>query len=307
MSDQYHIPVMVTEVLKYLGVVNDGIYVDCTLGGGGHSQAILSEGGSVIGFDRDRDAVAYSEKRLSKYGNLFNARVARFSGLADMVGDNAGRIKGIIMDLGVSSRMIDEPSRGFSYRLDGPLKMTMDTGGETAFDIVNRKSIPELTDIFKQYGQERNAARIARAIDDARLVKPIETTLQLADIIEKNVSSHKPQKSKARIFQALRIYINDEIGELRKGLEGAVRVLEPGGRLCVITYHSLEDREVKMFMRTKADPCICPSDLPVCSCGLSPELRILTRKSLKPSPEEINGNSRARSAALRVSEKMGEA
>ncbi|MFC1541367.1 16S rRNA (cytosine(1402)-N(4))-methyltransferase RsmH [Candidatus Latescibacterota bacterium] len=305
MSENFHIPVMVSEIMKYMNVEKNGLYLDCTLGGGGHSKAILEKDGAVIAVDRDKDAVQFAEARLSEYSERFKARVARFSTIFDIAGENAGFVDGVLMDLGVSSRMIDDPSRGFSYISDGPLLMNMEGDGVTAFDIVNTFDTKELSRIFKEYGEERFARRIADNIVKSRSSHPIESTKELAEIIETSVGGKMPQKSKARIFQSLRIYINDEINELRKGLDASLNILKVGGRLCVISYHSIEDRIVKRFMKENADPCICPPDLPVCDCGRKPKLNIITRKALRPTKEEMNLNSRSRSALLRVAEKIG--
>jgi len=304
MSGCFHIPVMVEEVMEFLRVFPGGFYVDCTLGGGGHSLGILERGGRVLGIDRDPEAVTYAAERLRGYGENFRAEVSRFSEIADVVGGKAGSVDGIIMDLGVSSRMIDEPARGFSYRLDGPLLMTMGQEGETAYDVLNSRSLKELVSIFRKYGEEPAASRIARAVVEARSRHPIETTRELAEIIERTVGGRAPQKSKARIFQALRIHVNREIEELRRGLEAALSVLGTGGRLCVISYHSVEDRIVKDFMRTCADPCVCPPDFPECRCGRKPVLKLVARKPVRPSREEVEKNPRARSARLRVGEKL---
>lgn len=306
MGDAYHIPVMVKEVLDCLRVASGGIYVDCTLGGGGHSNAILENGGSVIGIDRDADAIRFAGGRLSRFGDRFRAHRARFSQMLDIVGQDAGAVDGVLMDLGVSSRMIDDPSRGFSYRADGPLRMTMDESGTSAFDIINTYDEHELARMFRTFGEERNALRIARAIVRAKKSGPIRTTVELADIIEKAAGGPAPQKTKSRIFQALRIYINDELGELERGLADSLKVLKPGGRLCVISYHSLEDRMVKRFMRDNAAPCVCPPGLP-CVCGLKPLLKVITRKPVTPSDAETAENPRARSALLRAAERTGEA
>ncbi len=182
--------------------------------------------------------------------------------------------------------------------------MTVDVGGETAFDVVNSKSEKELSTIFRDFGEERKARKIAKAIVKKRVFRPIGTTIELADIIENTAGGKMPQKTKARIFQALRIYVNDEIGELRSGLDGAVNVIKTGARLCVISYHSIEDRTVKHFMKTMADPCVCPPDLPECRCGLLPILKVITRKPIKPSNDEVARNPRSRSSLLRVGEKV---
>lgn len=305
MSDHYHIPVMVSEVLAFLAVRQTGLYMDCTLGGGGHSKAILDAGGTVTAMDRDPEAIAWAGERLAGYGERFDAQNARFSKIREIAGDRAGRFDGVLMDLGLSSRMIDDPSRGFSYRQDGPLLMDMGGAEETALDVVNRKSAGELAGIFREYGEERGAGRIADAIVRLRSARPISTTGELSRIIEAVVGSRMPQKSKARIFQALRIYVNRELDELREGLDGSLEILKTGGRLCVISYHSLEDRIVKTFLREKSDPCICPADFPICVCGRKPEMALLTRKAVKASDEEVKSNERARSALLRVAEKVG--
>ncbi len=303
MSDSYHIPVMAPEALAYLDVREDGLYMDCTLGGGGHSKAILEAGGKVEAIDRDPDAVAFAAKRLKEYGSRFIARNARFSAIREIAGPNRGNYDGVLMDLGISSKMIDDPSKGFSYRQDGPLLMDMGGAEETAAGVVNRLSSRELARIFREYGEEKHASRIADEIVRIRALTPIMTTGVLSGVIEKAAGWRMPQKSKARIFQALRIYVNRELEELQEGLDGALEILKIGGRLCVISYHSLEDRIVKNFMRDRANPCICPHDLPVCRCGRKPELRILTRKPVAASPEELAINERSRSAFLRAAEK----
>ncbi len=304
MSEHYHIPVMLSETLAALQVRPDGLYMDCTLGGGGHSRAILEAGGTVVAIDRDPEAIAWSLQRLLSYGARFSAHLSRFSRIREIAGDRAGRFDGVLMDLGISSRMIDDPSKGFSYRFDGPLLMDMGGADETALDVVNRRSARELADIFHEYGEERHAGRIADSIVRARAVHPVTTTGELSRIIEDVVGPKMPQKSKARVFQALRIYVNNELEELREGLDGALEILKTGGRLCVISYHSLEDRMVKSFMREKSNPCTCPPDFPVCRCGKTPELKLVTRKPVTASGTEIAANERARSALLRTAEKV---
>lgn len=305
MPEHYHIPVMVSEALDALRVRRDGLYMDCTLGGGGHSQAILDAGGTVVAIDRDPEAIAWSQRRLGSHGERFSAHLARFSRIREIAGDRAGSFDGVLMDLGISSRMIDDPSKGFSYRFDGPLLMDMGGAEETALDVVNRRTSRELADIFREYGEERHAGRIADAIVRARAARAIATTGELSRIIESVVGPKMPQKSKARIFQALRIHVNNELEELREGLAGALIILKTGGRLCVISYHSLEDRMVKLFLREKSDPCTCPPDLPVCRCGKEPEVKLITRKPVTASETETAANERARSAMLRAAEKVG--
>lgn len=305
MSEPYHIPVMVGETLSLLEVQSGGVYFDCTLGGGGHSEAILKAGGRVIAVDRDPEAVEFSKNRLASFGSAFSAHNARFSSIGNVAGDMAGRFDGVIMDLGLSSRMIDDPAKGFSYRHDGPLLMDMGGAGSSARDMVNGLSRDELVSVFRTWGEEHHAARIADAIVRHRGRRPVETTGDLSHIVEDAVGGPMPQKSKARVFQALRIAVNDEIGELRAGLDGALRILKPGGRICVISYHSIEDREVKTFMRDRANPCICPKDFPVCRCGRKAELGIVTKRPVRPSEAEVSMNERARSAILRAAEKTG--
>ena len=304
MADDYHQPVMTAEVLDFMAVRGDGLYVDGTLGGGGHAKAMLDTGGRVIGIDRDPEAIRYAVERLSSYGDRFVAHEARFSEMASVVGESAGEVDGVLLDLGISSRMIDEPSRGFSYREDGPLLMTMGEGGTTARDIINDYDEGELVRILRIYGEERRARSIVRAIVARRAEAAVETTSDLADIVERTVGGRAPQKSKARVFQALRIVVNDEIGELKSGLAAALDLLAPGGRICVISYHSLEDREVKNFFRDSEYHCICPRGLPICRCGGKPLLKVLTRKAMGPGDEETARNPRARSARLRAAEKL---
>lgn len=304
MSEEYHIPVMVREVMDYLQVSPGGLFMDCTLGGGGHTAEMLARGGRVIGIDRDPEAVRFANERLSEYQDSFTAVVSEFSRIREVAGRNAGAVDGIVMDLGVSSRMIDDPSRGFSYRHEGPLLMTMGESGVTAADIVNSWRATELAALFRDYGEERNSSKIAKAIVEERSRRPIQSTGDLADVIEKTVGPRLPQKSKARIFQALRIAVNREVEELETGLDGAMDVLKSGGRLCVISYHSVEDRIVKSFMKDRANPCICPPSLPICRCGKTPSLKLITGKPVKPQEAEMAVNSRAHSALLRVGEKL---
>ncbi len=306
MSEEYHIPVLLEEVLKYLQVKEGGLYIDCTLGGGGHTKAILERGGSVIGIDRDPEAVAFAIKVLQEYNDRFEAHASRFSHIETIVGSRSGSIDGVLMDLGVSSRMIDNAARGFSFQHNGPLLMTMGENDKTAIEVINTHEAKELAELFRLYGEERYAKIIAEAIVKIRSLREITTTTDLADIIENAVGKRKPQKSKARVFQALRIYVNDELDELRQGLAGALNVMRSGGRLLVIAYHSLEDRIVKRFMRDEADPCICPKDLPECRCGRAPRLKLVTGRIITPSEEEVERNVRARSAKMRVAEKIAQ-
>jgi 16S rRNA (cytosine1402-N4)-methyltransferase len=306
MGADYHIPVLRDEVLEYLQVREGGFYIDCTLGGGGHAEAMLDRGAAVLGIDRDRDAIEYATERLKRFGERFRAERARFSELEEVAGIHLGAIDGVLMDLGVSSRMIDDPEKGFSYLYNGPLSMDMGLSGTSAYEVVNSRDVSSLTAIFREYGEERQSRRIAEAIVHARSSKPLATTRDLSELIERVVGGKLPQKSKARIFQALRIAVNDELGELRTALAASLRVLRSGGRLGVISYHSLEDRLVKEFMRSESSPCICPPDLPECRCGRKPTLSLVTRKPVRAGDREVAHNVRARSALFRIAERTTE-
>ena len=304
MDDLYHIPVMSEKVFEGLIVLPGELYVDCTLGGGGHAEAILEHDARLIAMDRDPEAVTYATERLRGYGDAVEIHHALFSQIGDVVGSRMGSVAGVLFDLGVSSRMLDNPSRGFSYRHDAPLRMTMGLTGKNAQDVVNTADVAELERIFRLYGEEPLARRIAHAITRMRSERPVTLTLELAGLVERVAGPKKPQKTKARVFQALRIYVNDELKELEHGLEDSCSVLRPGGRLCVISYHSLEDRVVKDFIRRHTDPCICPPGLPFCSCGKKADLKPVTKKPLVPTPQEVECNSRAQSARLRIAEKL---
>lgn len=304
MNEFYHDPVMLREVIEILGPESGKIIIDCTLGGGGHTNGFLEKGAYVAALDRDIEAVRYSESKLKSFAGNFEIVKGRFSEVKKLLSKYVGMADGILMDLGLSSKMIDDPSRGFSYNYDSPLLMTMEDGLKTAAEVVNELAEGELYRIFKEFGEERNSRKIARAVVERRKQKPLKTTLDLSGIIEKYCSGGMPQKSKARIFQALRIYVNDEMGELNKGLEGAVDMIKTGGKICVISYHSLEDRAVKTFFRNKSVGCTCPPGFPVCVCGKKKELDLLSRKPIKPTLSEISANSRARSAVLRAAVKQ---
>lgn len=307
----HHLPVLLNECLDALDVKPNGIYLDCTLGGGGHSSEILKrlDGGRLVGIDRDAEAIAAASARLAGLnpraeftavrGNFHDAK-ALLSGL------RIDALDGVLIDLGVSSHQLDERARGFSYHDDAPLDMRMDASQPlTAREIVNAWSEDELTRILRDYGEENWARQIARVICDRR---PIETTSQLVAVIDAAI----PKKFRAkdgshparRTFQALRIAVNDELDPLAPALRDLVSLLRPGGRIAVIAFHSLEDRIVKNCFRELANPCICPKNLPVCVCGRKPALRLLTRKPITASEEELAGNPRARSATLRAGEKL---
>lgn len=297
---------MPREAIDALNIKPDGIYVDCTLGGGGHSSLICEklESGKLFGIDRDGDAIAAANCRI-KSKNFFPIR-GNFHDLENIMDKHdVKNIDGILIDLGVSSHQIDTPERGFSFRYDGPLDMRMDSDAKTsAHAIVNNFSESDLKKIFFEYGEERFSKRIARAICKQREIAPIDTTLQLADIIDKAVPVKKQLHPAMRVFMALRIAVNDELAPLRDVLLTAVRLLSPGGRIAAVTFHSLEDRIVKKTFVKLASPCECPRDIPYCVCGKTPTVRIISHRPITPSPEELSLNSRAHSAKLRIAEKI---
>lgn len=313
---EYHNPVLLREVLEWLAIEPTDLIVDMTLGGGGYTQAILDklgEEGTVVAFDRDTNAVERAGEVFSQESRLA-VHHARFSQAADFVVlySPAGH-DGAVFDLGVSSHQLDVAERGFSFLKDGPLDMRMDrTALRSAADIVNNDSVGELTRIFREYGEERKARSVAIAIEVRRREKPFSRTLELAELIEKIVGypSRKAQAQgqvkhpATRCFQALRIAVNDELGELETGLQQAINTAKPGARVAVVSYHSLEDRLVKNLFLDRAGRCHCPRRQPVCTCGAKAEIKILTRKAVKPEEAEVEQNRRARSSLLRVVEKI---
>jgi 16S rRNA (cytosine1402-N4)-methyltransferase len=301
-----HRPVLLNQSLDHLAVQPGGNYLDGTLGGGGHGRKILeasSPDGKLIGLDRDPEALAAARENLSIFGDRVLFFERNFSELADIMADISFDIHGVLLDLGVSSPQIDRPERGFSFQGDGPLDMRMGNSSLTAQEIINEYQPAELKRIFWEYGQEKFSGRIARAIVQAREKDRITTTGHLAEII-KSTRPEMPTKTLSRIFQAIRIEVNDELGSLKKGLQAAVDILASGGRLVVLTYHSLEDGMVKGLFRQAADPCTCPRHLPYCGCGKKPIIKIITRKPVLPDDDEICQNPRARSAHLRTAEKL---
>ncbi|MBP3875216.1 MAG: 16S rRNA (cytosine(1402)-N(4))-methyltransferase RsmH [Lachnospiraceae bacterium] len=311
-----HTSVLLDEVIDGLCIRPDGIYIDGTLGGGGHSFEIasrLTRGGRLIGIDQDEDALAAAGERLApfadrviyvhdNYENMENAVRSFFED-----GISTGRINGILLDLGVSSYQLDNPERGFSYRADAPLDMRMDRGASlSAKDILNDYSAGELTRILRDYGEEKMAARIAANIVSAREKEPLETTGQLVEIIEKSIPMKMREKGGnpcKRTFQAIRIACNRELEVLEDSLDTMIDLLAPGGRLCIITFHSLEDRIVKNAFRRNENPCTCPPEFPVCVCGKTSKGRVITRKPILPGREELAENRRSASAKLRIFEK----
>jgi 16S rRNA (cytosine1402-N4)-methyltransferase len=308
MSD-YHVPVLLKESVEALALQPNGIYVDATLGGGGHTEAILKTQPEIrlFSFDQDEDAWQQTEHLLDEYPNLTIVQ-DNFANLRTRLAlERIKNIDGILFDLGVSSHQINQPERGFSFSLEGKLDMRMNAENEvTAYEIINHFDPKELKRIFLEYGEEKEAGKIARAIAEARSKKQLETTLDLANIIDQSVFSKQKIKAKARVFQALRIYINGEMEALRIALSDAVKMLNPGGRIIVISYHSLEDRIVKKFFQYEEKECVCPTNFPKCICGKKSTLKILTNKPLIPSEDEISHNPRARSAKMRIAEKKAD-
>ena len=301
-----HVTVLKNETID--GVVqNGGIYVDLTLGGGGHSLEVLKKGATLIGIDQDSDAIAAAKDRLSEFEGRFTLVKSNFKDLKQVLYDlKIDKVDGIIADLGVSSYQLDEGSRGFSYMHDGELDMRMDqSGGLSAEDVVNDYSEEDLARIITDYGEERWAKRIASFIAEARKKAPIKTTGELVSIIKaavpKGARQGGPHPAK-RTFQAIRIEVNHELEILSKTIEDAADVLKEGGRIGIITFHSLEDRIVKETYQRLAKGCTCPPNFPVCVCGGKPKLKIVTRKPILPTEEEIDINPRARSAKLRIAE-----
>lgn len=306
-SHAYHCPVMLQEVLADLAVKPNGIYLDGTAGGGGHSYAIaqqLTEGGRLFAMDQDPDAIAEASKRLA--GLPVTMVHANFRTLGDVLRRENTLADGILLDLGVSSHELDETSRGFSYHRDAPLDMRMSQSGQTAADLVNTLSPEALTEILFAYGEEKYARSIVAQIVAARDIKPIETTLALAELIKKGVPA-KARREKnpcKKTFQALRIAVNDELGCLDVALEEAFASLKPGGRLVIITFHSLEDRAVKNAFQRFSSGCECPPQFPVCICGKTPRGTLVHRKPIVASETELAQNPRSRSAKLRAIEKI---
>ncbi|MGI6722409.1 MAG: 16S rRNA (cytosine(1402)-N(4))-methyltransferase RsmH [Anaerovoracaceae bacterium] len=307
-----HKPVLLEECIENLRIKPDGIYLDGTLGGGGHSEEIakrLSREGMLIGIDRDEDALAAAGKRLEPYACRKHFAHSNYTEVKQVLAEaGVEKVDGALLDLGVSSFQLDNAARGFSYMNDAPLDMRMDRDDRyTASDVVNGYEEKDLKDVIRKYGEERWASRIAQFIVKERKKQPIETTGQLVDIIKAAIPAgarrNGPHPAK-RTFQAIRIEVNDELSGLKKAVDEFCDILAPGGRLCIITFHSLEDRIVKDSFNKRANPCTCPPELPVCVCGKVADIRKVTGKPLVPGEEELNGNPRARSAKLRVAEKL---
>ena len=307
-----HKSVLLRETIEGLRIRPEGTYVDGTLGGGGHSFEILerlNDQGRLIGIDQDEAAVAAAGERLEKFTNVTIVR-NNYCNIRQVLDSlNIKSVDGILLDLGVSSYQLDTPERGFSYMSDAPLDMRMDTRGEmTAADIVNNYSQSELARVIRTYGEEKFAANIAKHITAAREGGPIKTTGELVEIIKASIPM-KVQKTMGhpakQTFQALRIELNRELKVLSETLDTMIDLLGPGGRICVITFHSLEDRIVKNIFKNAQDPCTCPPDFPVCVCGKRSKGTVITKKPIIPTEEEMGENSRSKSAKLRIFEKTG--
>ena len=311
MSDFFHISVLLQECIDGLDIKPDGIYVDGTLGGAGHSSQIAARltTGRLIGIDRDPIALKAAGERLAKFGDRVTLVHSNFCNIAQVLDDlGIEAVDGILLDLGVSSPQLDDGSRGFSYMVDAPLDMRMNNGDAlTAEQIVNTWSYEELRRILYDYGEERYAPQIANHICKRREVAPIKTTLELVDVIRSAMPAaalREKQHPAKRSFQAIRIAVNDELGAVRQVMDAAIPRLNPGGRLAIITFHSLEDRIVKNGMSDAAKGCTCPPNFPVCVCGKKPQVKLITRKPITASNEELEVNPRSRSAKLRVCEKL---
>lgn len=304
----YHKPVLYEEVIENLIVNDDGLYLDCTLGGAGHTEGILkntSDKALVIAIDQDSDAIKFAEKRLENYKDRIKIFKDNFKNL-DMVLYMAGydKVNGILMDIGVSSKQLDNPERGFSYKYEAKLDMRMNKDIEiSAYEVVNDFSEKEIADILYKYGEEPRSRKIAKRIAEQRKEKKIETTLELADLVIRAIGKSMKKHPAKRTFQAIRMYVNKELEVLEEALEKAIEHLEDKGRLLVITFHSLEDRIVKNKFRDFEKPCKCPSDIPICVCGKKSLGKVITRKPIVANELELENNSRAHSAKLRVFER----
>ena len=306
-----HYSVMLNECIDMLNIKSDGIYVDCTLGGAGHSSEILkklSSKGRLIGIDQDLDALAASKKRLEKYDNVTYVH-DNFYNIKEILKElQIDKVDGILMDLGVSSYQLDEGGRGFSYMKDAPLDMRMNRERTfSAYNVINEYSADELFRILKEYGEERFSRRIADRIVEKRKLKPIETTSELVKIIDECIPAKFKREGghpAKRTFQAIRIEVNSELSILNKTIEDGIAALNKDGVMAIITFHSLEDRIVKNKFRELTDPCTCPKEIPMCVCGKKPVIKLINKKPIEATKEELDDNSRSRSAKLRGCKKI---
>ena len=305
-----HKSVLLNETIDGLNIKPDGIYVDGTLGGGGHAYEVcrrLGEKGSIVGIDQDAAAIEAASARLKDFGEKVTIVRSNYCDMKSKLHElGIDKVDGIVLDLGVSSYQLDTAERGFSYREDAPLDMRMDTRQKmTARDIVNDYTEADLYRVIRDYGEDKFAKNIAKHIVQARAMKPVETTAELSEIIRASIPMKFQNKSghpAKRTFQAIRIELNRELDVLRDSLDDMIDLLNPGGRLCIITFHSLEDRIVKSAFRKNENPCTCPPDFPVCVCGKKSKGSIITKKPILPSEEELEYNSRSKSAKLRIFE-----
>ena len=308
-GNDYHIPVLYYETLDNLVINPDGIYIDCTLGGGSHSEGILerlSDKGLLISIDQDTNAIEYSKKRLEKFGSKWKVFKGNFENI-DTIAYMAGvdKVDGILMDIGVSSKQLDDPKRGFSYRYDVKLDMRMNTEQKiSAYDVVNTYSEEQLSKIIFEYGEERHARKIAKLIVEERKSSPIEKTSDLIALIKRAYPERSSKHPAKKTFQAIRIEVNRELEVLENAMSKAVELLKVGGRLAIITFHSLEDRIVKNKFKDLATACKCPKDIPICVCGGVKKFEIITKKPIIPIDDELKNNNRAHSSKLRILERI---
>ena len=308
-GNDYHIPVLYYETLDNLVINPDGIYIDCTLGGGSHSEGILerlSDKGLLISIDQDTNAIEYSKKRLEKFDSKWKVFKGNFENI-DTIAYMAGvdKVDGILMDIGVSSKQLDDPKRGFSYRYDVKLDMRMNTEQKiSAYDVVNTYSEEQLSKIIFEYGEERHARKIAKLIVEERKSSPIEKTSDLIALIKRAYPERASKHPAKKTFQAIRIEVNRELEVLENAMSKAVELLEVGGRLAIITFHSLEDRIVKNKFKDLATACKCPKDIPICVCGGVKKFEIITKKPIIPIADELKNNNRAHSSKLRILERI---
>lgn len=307
-----HTTVLLKETVDGLNIYPDGVYVDCTLGGAGHSELILSKlsgKGKLYAFDQDDMAIAHAKEKLAQYGESITIIKSNFEDLKEEL-EKLGvyKVDGVLYDLGVSSPQLDTPERGFSYHNDAPLDMRMDLDARlSAYDVVNHWSYSELVKIFFKYGEEKFSKQIARKIEAAREVSPIKTTGELVELVKDAIPAPARRKGghpAKRIFQAIRIAVNDELGVFEKSLQQAIDILNPGGRISVITFHSLEDRICKVAFKKASEIANLPHGLPIIPDEYKPIIKLITRKPILPSEKELEDNNRARSAKLRVAEKL---
>ena len=308
-GNDYHIPVLYYETLDNLVINPDGVYIDCTLGGGSHSEGILerlSDKGLLISIDQDSNAIEYSKKRLEKFGpkwKVFKGNFENIDTIAYMAG--VDKVDGILMDIGVSSKQLNDPERGFSYRYDVKLDMRMNIEQKiSAYDVVNTYSEEQLSKIIFEYGEERHARKIAKLIVEERKSFPIEKTSDLIALIKRAYPERSSKHPAKKTFQAIRIEVNRELEVLENAISKAVELLKVGGRLAIITFHSLEDRIVKNKFKDLATACKCPKDIPICVCGGVKKFEIITKKPIIPVDDELKNNNRAHSSKLRILERI---